>query len=430
VGTGLDPTTVRDFLIALLIGALLGLEREKRKASEGDVGIAGIRTFILIAQAGAVSAWLSRDQQPPWVFVAVLLAVAALTVTGYRAQTRIDPSSLGLTTEVAAIATCLLGGMVLFGHPEIAVALAIVTSAVLAYKQPLHALVERIGSDDLFAAVKLLIATFVVLPLLPNRPVDPLGALNPYELWWLVILISTLSLVGYVAVRWFGTTTGTLLMGLFGGLASSTAVTRAFARQSRDGATARGGAADALTAGVLVAWAVMFARVVIEVLVVHPPLLPRVLATCGVMGLAALVAAGVLYRRGRSGPRPDAAPSPAVPLRNPFSLSSAIRFALLFAVVLLFVELAERYVSAGGLYLVAGIAGLTDVDAITLSMAELARGGGDAGTASAAILVAAITNTIVKTGFVVALGAATLRGRILAAAAFVLAAGGATLFFR
>jgi uncharacterized membrane protein (DUF4010 family) len=305
---------------------------------------------------------------------------------------------------------------VVFGHAELAVALAIATSAVLAYKEPLHGVVGRIDRDDLYAGLKLLIATFIVLPVLPDRPLDPWDAINPYQMWWLVILISGLSLVGYVATRWLGAGRGIPLTGVAGGLVSSTAVTLAFARQSRD--TAQRGVADALAAGVLIAWAMSFARVVVEVLAVHPPLLGAL--ALPVSGLA-VTAAGLAAASHRRSPRRAAGEAPEVPLRNPFSLSSAIRFALFFAVVLLAVALARRAASGTGLVVVAALAGLTDVDAITLSMAAYARDGGDPRLAARAIVVAALSNSVVKVALVAALGSAALRARIALASGVLVA---------
>ena len=187
-------------------------------------------------------------------------------LAGYVLAGRQHPESLGLTTESAAIVVCLLGAMTTLGHREIAVPLGIVTAAVLAYKQPLHGFVEQIRWDDIYAGLRLLIATFIVLPLLPNEAVDPWGALKPYSLWLLVLLISSLSLVGYVGNRWLGAERGIVLTGLTGGLVSSTAVTLSCARQSED-AEKR---ATALAAcAILLAWCIMFGRVVVEVLVVN-----------------------------------------------------------------------------------------------------------------------------------------------------------------
>jgi uncharacterized membrane protein (DUF4010 family) len=200
----LDPELVKGLGAALIVGALVGTERERSKALSGNVGIGGVRTFILFALAGAVASWLARTLASPWLFVATLLVVGALAVSGYVAQARLKPNAVGLTTETAAIGVCLLGGACTAGYPEMALALGIAVSAVLAYKQPMHELVARLGPDDISAGVKLLAATFIVLPLLPQRAIDPWGAIHPQSLWTLVVLIAALSLVGYVATRALG----------------------------------------------------------------------------------------------------------------------------------------------------------------------------------------------------------------------------------
>ena len=411
-----DLVDVRNFAIALAIGALVGLEREKRKLAEGNIGIGGLRTFILFAAIGAIAAWLTRELATPWVFVAALVTASIGIVTGYLVHVRSQPDSLGLTTELAGIAVLLLGGMAMVGRPELTVGLAIVCAAVLAYKQPLHGLVEKLGWDDIFAILRLLIASFIVLPLLPDVPVDPWQALNPYKLWLLVVLISGLSLVGYLATRWLGAHRGTALTGITGGLVSSTAVTLSFARRSRD--QDGGASVDPLASGILLAWSVMFARVVVEVLVVYPALVPQVLVPFTAMAIAAAAFALFYYRKGsaQSGERD-------VPLRNPFSLTSAIKFAAFFAVVLLVVAFVQARFPGEGMYVLAALTGLTDVDAITLSMAQYAAGGGDASTAVGAIVTASLANTVVKGGIVAALGAPALRWRALAGMAAILAAG-------
>lgn len=421
-----DPAPFIGFAIALFIGALVGIEREKRIEEEVEQGlrkqrgIGGLRTFILFAQAGAIAAWLSVKLATPWVFVGAGAMVTASVLAGYAAATR-EEGQLGLTTEMAAIVTFLLGGTVLFGFAEIAVALAIATSAVLAFKQPLHGLVERIGREDLYAGLKLLIATFIVLPVLPNRTIDPWDALNPWRMWWLVILISGLSLVGYVATRVLGTGRGIPLTGLFGGLVSSTAVTLSLARRSVEGAAgARLG--HELASGILLSWATMFARIGVLVAAVHPALLRGMAAPLAILVAVTGGAAAFHHVRGRAaGGR-----SEDLPLTNPFSLSSAIRFAALFAAVLLAVKLVETYLPASGLFAVAALAGLTDVDAITLSVAEPGQGTA-AGAAAAAIGIAAASNTLVKCGMTVVVGSRELGRHVAIATAVVLAAGAAAL---
>lgn len=418
----------RNFLIALLIGALVGVEREKHKAASQGLTFGGLRTFILFAEAGAVAAWLSVERNMPWLFVATVLAVAAVVTIGYVLESRVKPDALGLTTELAAITVCLLGGAVMYGYAEIAVGLAIATSAVLAFKQPLHQIVDRLGMDDIYAVLKLLIATFIVLPVLPREAVDPWGALNPYQLWLLVILVSSLSLVGYVAVRWLGSAPGALVTGVAGGLVSSTAVSLAFARNSRSGGRLQ--AADSLAAGMLLAWVMMFVRIGFAVTVVHSALLDDLAVPFGIMTAVAAAASGFFYLRDARSHHAAVASGAEVPLKNPFSLWEAVKFCALFAVVLLIVKLTQTNFAAHGLYLVSAIAGLTDVDAITLSMAGYAQQGGSAATAVGAIVVAALTNTLVKCGFVVALGSAELRRRVLPATAVMIVAGvGAILIF-
>jgi uncharacterized membrane protein (DUF4010 family) len=418
-----DLILARNFAIALFIGALVGIEREKSKASTDPFATGGIRTFILFAEAGAVAAWLSVQLATTWIFVASVLAIAGLVVAGYIAHARARPDDMGITTEAAAIAVCLLGGATLFGYPEVAVGLAIVTSSVLAFKQPIHGLVDKIGTDDLYAGLKLLIATFIALPLLPNRALDPWDALNPYRLWLLVILISGLSLTGYIAVRWLGQGRGTAVTAVAGGLVSSTAVTLSFSRRSEEGG--RGASAELLAGGILLAWVVMFARVVIEVAVVNPRLLPPLVAPLAAMGVAAVVSAGWLLRRSA---KPARSEETAVPLKNPFSLRSAIQFALFFAAVLLVVALVQTYLPGRGLYAVAALAGLTDVDAIALSMASCtSQGTCTTETGVASIVIATISNTLTKCGMVVALAAASMRGPILASTGAIVAAGLAAL---
>jgi len=414
----IDISVAQRFLVALLIGALVGVEREKSQVAAGYRTIAGLRTYILLALLGSLSAWLAQFLGSPLLFVVAFAMVSLAAMAGHVTEVRQRPEALGLAREFAAITVFLLGGVTMYGHPEIAVALGIVTSAVLAFKEPLHGLVARIGSDDLYAVLKLLIATFIVLPLLPQHAIDPWGALNPYTLWLLVILISGMSLVGYVAVRWLGEARGTVLTGLAGGLVSSTAVSLSFARQSRTDPTAV--AADALAAGILAAWSLMFLRVIVIVAIVNRALLPTLAGPFAAMALAAALMGAVFYVRGLSR-RGVSASGEALLVRNPFSLGAAIQFALLFALVLVVVALARQYAPVSGLYLVAALAGLTEMDAITLSLAQGAHDGGGFAVATQAIGIAALTNTVAKCVLVAALGRGPLRLRLAGATLLLVA---------
>ena len=414
--------TLGQFAIALLIGALIGIEREKSQRQTGEESATGLRTFILIALAGAAAAWLSREVAEPLLFVGTGIVCAAFILAGYRAHVHKIPGAFGLTTEFAALVAYLLGGVALFGYPQLAVALAIVTSAVLAFRQVLHGAVERIGWEDIYAALKLLIVVFIVLPVVPRDTVDPWGVLNPYAMTWLVILIAGLSLLGYIAARWLGPGRGAVVTGLAGGLVSSTAVTLSLSRRS--GTAPEAGVGATLASGILLSWAVMFVRVIVEAFVVNPALGRQLLIPMVVM---ALVAAGGAWLGHRAGTQiPGAAES--LRLKNPFSLSFAIKFALLFAAVAILVNRAQELLSERAVYVVAALAGLTDVDAITLSMAREA-GHASSNTAVTAITIAVLANTLVKTGLVWWLGSRALAARVLPAAAVIAVGAAVSLLF-
>jgi uncharacterized membrane protein (DUF4010 family) len=420
----MDFDDATNFVIALLIGILVGIEREKKKGElggerDGAHSFGGIRTHVLLAELGAASAWLSADAAQPWIFIVTLAVTGAAVVASYVLQNRGAEEAPGLTSELAAIVVFLLGGMVVIGDRPLAVALAVVTSALLAYKQPLHGMVGRIDKDDMFAGIKLLIASFIVLPLLPDRTIDPWDAINPYKLWLLVIMISALSLAGYAAMRTLGTAHGTAVTGLTGGLVSSTAATLSFARAARFGASVAD--SHALAAGILLAWLMMFLRLLVTVGIVNRSLLGGLWLPLGAM--AAIVAgfAAWHYRRGLADGKSSSRES--VPVRNPFSLTSAMKFGALFAAVLLIVRIVELQAPAGGIYLVAALAGLVDVDAIALSMAV---GPGEPAQAGLAIVIAAMSNTAVKCGMTVIYGSGRVRLWIPAATAAILAVGLAT----
>ncbi len=340
---------------------------------------------------------------------------------------RVQPEALGLTTEAGALCVCLLGEVTMLGYPELAVGLGIVATAVLAYKEPMHGLVSKLGRDDIYAGLRLLIASFIVLPLIPNRTVDPWNALNPYNLWLLVILISALSLAGYIATRWLGPGRGTALTGLTGGLVSSTAVTLSFARGGRDSVEPDAG--DTFATGIMVAWGVMSLRVLVEAAVVYLPMVSRLAIPFVAMSLTGFFAAGFFYRRSARMQKGAEKASRDVPLKNPFSLTKAATFGLIFAVILLAVKIVEERFSSQGLYLVSILAGLTDVDAITLSLAKFAKSGGDQTTAVYAITMAALANTCAKCGLVVALSSRSLKRRVFPATLAIALMGVIALLF-
>lgn len=421
----MDLELARNFLTAIAIGGLVGLEREMKILREGGSdAFGGIRTYPLFAVLGATSAWMSNELGL-WAAFPVALAICGLAVVAsYILQNRASTGALGLVGELAAIAVFLLAAMAVAGMPELAVTLSVVVLALLTFKQRLHGAVAKLESDDLLAGTKLLIASFVVLPLLPDWPVDPWQALNPYKLWLLVVLVSGLSLVGYLAMRWLGSAYGIAVTAISGALVSSTATTVSLARASQQQADSA--ALQELLGGVMLGWLVMFVRMVVIATIVNHLLLnvlwPPMLAM-------ALVCAAVAAWQYRAGWRHRSERAQAkLPIKNPFSLSAAIKFGLLFAVVLLVVKLAQQY-GTGSVYAVAALSGTVDVDAITLSLASNARPEAADAVANA-LVIAALSNTVVKCGMVFAAGDAALRRPVVLATAAIAAAGIAVMLLR
>jgi uncharacterized membrane protein (DUF4010 family) len=422
----LDLAAIQNFAIAILIGALIGIEREKRRDTEITIG--GIRTFILLAMLGAAGGFLSKQFGTVWPLL-IVVAIGGLTVVaGFLIDVEERKGPIGLITELAGIVVIVLAGLATLDQPALAVCLGIVVAALLAYKQPLHGLIDRIGWDDIFAGLRLLIASFIILPLLPDRTIDPWQALNPRELWLLVVLISGLSMVGYVAARWLGPGRGAVVTGLTGGLVSSTAATLAFSRQSQESRSAH--AVRMLAIGTLIAWTVMFARVLVISFAVYPALLEQLAVPMAIMGLAGLIGVAAIYgwhRRSQTSAKGAKNDSADIAVSTPFSLTQAAKFGLLYAVILLLVKIVGDLERQEGLYLIAALAGLTDVDAITLSMSQHARGGGAAEVATIAIIIAALANTAVKAGMAAAIGSAKYSRPVLAATGLVGVAGAAAI---
>jgi len=407
-----DPLSMAlRFAAALALGVLLGLERERAKAERAR--FAGVRTFGLIALAGGVAAFFESQLALPWIALGAFLAIAGLVIVSYAVSAQ--RGEIGVTTEVTALLAFLLGFLCVRGQVLTAAGLAVASGAILALKEWLHHLASRIETADIEATLKFAIVSVIILPLVPDKNFgpQPLDVINHYKIWLMVVLISGLNFASYLLVKGVSAEQGIGLTGLLGGLVSSTAVTLGFSQRSRQ----QPHQASPLALGIFVAWTVMFVRVVLLVAAVHADLVPRVGLAMAAFGVPSILICTALWRRQQS------AETAAVSAgENPFELGEAIRFGLLFGAITFAAKAAQVYLGDAGLYLAGGIAGLTDVDAITLSMAQLARAdGANLVPASRAIVIAVATNTIFKAGMVTFLGARGLRRIILPATAAILA---------
>ena len=405
------------FSVAIGLGALLGLERERTKAGDGG---AGVRTFALIALSGAVAGYLDKSLGLDNWALAMFVAVAALivgmyVVTGMRGDT-------GITTEVSALLAFLLGLLCAHGRLQVASWIAVAMALLLALKQWLHHLASQIDSADVEATLKFAIVTLIILPLVPdtNYGPPPLDVLNPYKIWLIVVLISALNFASYLVIKIVGTQHGIGLVGLLGGLASSTAVTLGFARRSKLDAAE----APALAMGILLAWTVMLFRVGLMAVLINWELGVKLALVLAVLSVANLAACWWLWRLSVHQPRGEVKSG-----NNPFELTEAIQFGLLFGVVVFLARVAQVYFGETGLYLASGIAGLTDVDAITMAMADRAKVDVTTLTVGArAIIIAVLANTLAKGAMAVGIGSAELRRIMLPVSALLLGVGVVGLF--
>jgi uncharacterized membrane protein (DUF4010 family) len=403
-------------LIAALGGAAVGLERQWSGHADGPAArFAGIRTFTMLGATGGLSGWLwTSGATAP---AAILLAGAvALVAAAYVAGSRQDVDG---TTEVAALVVIAAGLLAGMGSLRLASGIVALLTLLLVEKSRLHALVQRIDDVGLRSGVRFAVMALVVLPLLPEGPYGPLGGIRPREIWALVLFFSGLSFAGYVARRIVGPGHGYLVTGLLGGLVSSTNVTFTFARTSQtDPAADR-----ALAFGAVAANAMLYPRVLVATAILNasvvPPLVPYLVAP-------ALVAALVAIAGARRSP---AVGAPEVTVRNPLQLAAALQMAVLFQAVLMAVYLAREAWGQSGVFTSAAALGLTDVDALTVSMARGVARTVSPSVAATAIAIGVLANTAMKLGLTLFFGASRFRAIAGGALALMLVAMGLALLF-
>jgi len=416
---------MNDLLISLLVsgslGALIGLERQwehQLEFPEKPIP-AGVRTFALWALLGSICAHLSQT----WGGMVFVGGMAAMVVwLGIFLYVRVqEQPGAGLTTAATGLVTYLIGGLVTGGQAREALVLTVVTLLLLAAQRSLHALSRKITPEDARAALQFLAVTGAVLPLVPDQSFGPYDAFNLRSIWLMVVIVSGLGFAGYVAIRWLGPTRGIAVTGLAGGLASSTATTLSMARMSR----VRPELSEDCTLALVLACTVMLWRVEVLVLAIQPSLALALLPDFLIMSVP-----GVVFAISRI-LRPRASDTGPAAYKNPLSLKVAIHFALLYAAVVFFAKAGAARFGEAGLLAVSFLSGLTDLDAISLSLSNLVRGGSLAEAAAVqGIVLAAVANSLMKAGLAAGLGSPALRRRTLYVLGLTAALGLGTILFR
>jgi uncharacterized membrane protein (DUF4010 family) len=398
--------------LAAAIGLLIGIERgwQEREAKDG-ARVAGIRTFTLIAGLGAICALL-----PGSVTLGLGMIGFALPFGFFEWRRARESGTWSITDFIAGLMTFALGAYAVRGNAVLAAAAGVMVAAVLAERHLMHAFLRRLAWVELRAALLLLVMTVVLLPVLPDRTIDPWNALNPHQIWLMTVLVGGVSYAGYIAERVAGARRGLLFAGVAGGLVTSTTVTWTFARLARRNPSVL---AEVMTA-ILAAWVVSLWRVTALAAAIAPqllsPLAPAMVASSSLL----LIAAGLAYRAAaKSQPH-------GLILKDPFELSLMLRFAGLLAVIMLLAKFLSG--GEGGLLALGGLSGLLDVDPITLSMARMVNTGLSQPLATLTILTAVATNCLAKSVLAVIFGGWRL-GLTLSGIALLAFGAGAVAYF-
>jgi uncharacterized membrane protein (DUF4010 family) len=410
----MDLITIQKLGIAVGLGLIVGFQREWTAPH-----VAGLRTFALITVFGAVIGLLA-DEAGGWLMSAGLVVVAAMIIVGNLVKFAEVDKEPGLTTQAAAFVMYLVGLAIGLDHTTLGVMVGGGTAVLLHWKKPLHAVVERIGEADIRGIIQLVLIALVILPILPNESYGPYGVLNPFEIWMIVVLIVGISLLGFISYKFVGAKAGSLLGGVLGGLISSTATTVSYAHRARRNPEV----ANVATLVIMIASTMVFGRVIFEIAVVAPNILADIVPPLVVMMIwMALISIGLYFFSNSD--------SESVPMEeDPSELKAAIVFGVLYAAVLFAVAAVKEHFGNEALYAVAALSGLTDMDAITLSTAQMINKDRlDVDTGWRMILIGALSNLVFKAGAVAVLGHRNLLIRVSIAFGIALLGGILLLIF-
>ena len=412
---------VTSIVVSACLGALVGLIRQwsDQKASpEGEADFGGVRTYTFWAILGCVAAFITDNYAS--TVLPVVLALVGLHLTALHLKNA-GGSHPGSTTFAASLLTCLLGALVQWDHVQAAILVTAATAVMIGLKQPIHAWTRAFTVDDIRATLQFIAITGVVMPLVPDQNLGPYDAFNPYATWLMVVLISGLGFAGYIMMRLLGAKAGISITGLVGGLASSTATTLAFSRRSKDDPAL----SVSYSLAVVVACTVMLARILVMVGVINRPLALSLILPFALMAVPGLGFALWMWLFKRPADNDVATPK----LHNPLSLGIAIKFGIIYAVVAFLVKAATHYQLRGGLLPLSFLSGLTDMDAISLLMANNRNDSTvEPLLATQSVILAAIGNSVLKAGFALSLGSSVLRRQVAIVLGLTILAGAASLW--
>jgi len=381
--------------ITILIGLLIGIERERRKKI-GEKSFAGIRTFPLIAILGFLSALISSIIRTE-LYIVFFFVFGCLVAVSYYFSTK--KGGVGGTNEITLLLIFVLGSLVYWDYILLSGAVAVILIIFLTFKTEFHAFAGKIEQEDIYATIKFAIITIIILPLLPDQTYGPFNVLNPRTIWYMVILIAGISFVGYIIFKLIGAHRGIQLLSVLGGLASSTATTLSFTHQSKMNTSL----SRNFAAGIVLASTIMFPRILLIIFLVHQPLAEILLVPTAIFTLVGIVISFFLWRKTTT------VPTEELNLTNPFRVFTALKFGLLFAVILVLSSAAQHYSGDSGVYITSIFAGFADLDAIALSMADLVRNTISIHVAATGIIIAFAANTVVKLGIASIFGSKELR---------------------
>ncbi|MGD8120018.1 MgtC/SapB family protein [Vibrio sp. TRT 2004] len=404
-----------NLFVALLLGAIVGTQRGwvMRNSVEGS-RVAGIRTFSLVGLLGGLTAILAKLYSPLLIGFA-LIALVVLACIAFVVQQKKN-ADVSITGVVSLLVTFVLGILAVSGEAVLAAASAVVTAVVLDNKRELHQALQRLKEYELDAGLRLLLISIVMLPLLPNETYGPWNALNPYEIWWMVVLIASISFVGYFAIKIGGAKRGILFTSVFAGLSSSTALTLQFSHLSRE----QPSISPLLASGILLSCGTMFPRLLIVLSVINPQLVTLLWPIVIAMMIALYLPAWWVWRK--SGVNNI---EPSNKQANPLALQSALFFGVILAVIMLLSQALLQWFGDTGVLLLSALSGITDVDAISLALSRQSNDTLSVTTAMLGIIIAASVNTVVKMGMVVAIGDRRLWIRVAPIMVGCVATGGA-----